>query len=278
MRQGALALIGVAALVMACTPSGAQSESGASSEDASARPMPTSGGAARTVQAELLVEQLENGQNKAIADYHETVRRCQAAGWQVKPLTEDQVSRLGTRRIELAVDADHRLVRGTRWDWKVPPHQLEALCLFEFVEEVREDYADRKIIGYTGDEDSPQWHEEPADPGDLDLAIDEVDFSSEEAIGWRRETDSQVSGQHCTWWRGPADQRVCMWTQGLALGFSPAPSGFCMTESADAMLAALPLQQEPVKGSGCRITTQRIQTAGALSPASFQIKTRGGIR
>ncbi|RMH93819.1 hypothetical protein EBB59_04015 [Lysobacter pythonis] len=228
------------------------------------------------MQAKLILEQLEKGRNPVIASYHEAVSRCQQAGWAVKPLNEAQVAKLGTRRIELAVDAGHRLARSTEWNWSSPNEPHDALCQFEFVEKVREDYTDERIIGYTSDEADAHWQEAPADPSDLEVAITEVDYSADQATGWQQETASQVAGQACTWWRNSSGERVCMWTAGLSLGFAPNPSPLCVTEPAEAFLKGLPLGQEPANGTGCRITVESINVGAPLSPAVLALKTRGG--
>lgn len=265
----------LALVAVACAPSGGQADDrgapGQNEGPSSARP-----GQAKSVQVELRMEQLENGANPAIASYREAVKRCSEAGWPIKPLSDGQVAKLGTRRIELAVDAGHRLARGTEWRWKSPGEPHDALCQFEFVETVREDYADGRIIGYTGDGETAGWQEEAGDPGDLDVAITEVDYSADEALGWRKETVSQTAGQACTWWRNAQGERVCMWTTGLALGFSPNPAPRCVTDPAEAFLHGLPMSQVPANGTGCRITTQSISVGAALSPAALSLKTRGG--
>lgn len=265
----------MALVVVACSPSGGQADDRVAPDPGAGRPAAPAG-QAKSVQAELLMEQLENGANPVIASYREAVRRCGEAGWPIKPLSDDQVAKLGTRRIELAVDAGHRLARGTEWRWKSPGEPHEALCQFEFVESVREDYADGRVIGYTGDDESARWQEEPGDPADLEVAITEVDYAADEALGWRRETMSQTAGQACTWWRNTQGERVCMWTSGLGLGFAPNPSPRCVTDPAEAFLKGLPLSQQPGNGTGCRITTKSMSVGAALSPAALVLKTRGG--
>lgn len=232
-------------------------------------------GGDQAVQATLVFERIENGVNPVIANYHQTVQICTDAGFPLKPLSKDQVDRLGTRRYEIAADAGHRLARTTAWAWRSPTDQPNGLCLFEFVETVREDYTDAEVMGAT-DEDG-LWQQTPSDPSFLDVAIDAAAEDAQPDVGdWRRNGTARVAGQPCQRWRHANGSELCMWNGGRALGFSAQPGQVGVTSPDNVMLSGLPLMQTPgpeQMGSG-RITTLQISVSGGLEPSALQPRTR----
>ena len=232
-------------------------------------------GGDQAVQATLVFEQIENGVNPVIANYQHAVQVCTEAGFPLKPLRQDQIDRLGTRSYEIAVDAGHRLARTTAWTWRSPTDHPSSLCLFEFVEAVREDYTDAEVMGAT-DKDG-LWQQTPSDPSFLDVAIDAAAEDAQPDLGaWQRQGNAQVAGQPCQRWRHANGGEICMWSGGRALGFSAQPGEVSVTSPDNVMLDGLPLMQTPgpeQTGSG-RITTLRISVSGGLEPSALQPRTR----
>ncbi|GHA86489.1 hypothetical protein [Cognatilysobacter bugurensis] len=212
------------------------------------------------------IEQRVAGQNPMQESYRQTEARCREAGWPVRPLTSAQMSKLGTQKLELMLDADHRLARTTRWEWVPQDSVLEHLCLFRFVENVDEAYMDRRISGGTSD---GMWQEGPTAPEDLDVIAIEDDRASESLriaaqTGWTEAGVRKAAGQACRVMKS-ATVEVCMWTAGRAWGMDELPVLMSQTMAADPAPGGLTLEQVPLNGTGERVSTELFTVGKPLS-------------
>lgn len=267
---------GLSLLLSACgAPDDRQQDGAADDSPAEAKPagMPV-------IRATLMLEMLDHGRNTAQVNYHKTVEICRAAGAPVKPLAKEQIAKLDTGRIELAVDADHRLVRETTWTW-TSPLTPGSLCLFDFQEHVAESFVDARVTGWTGDESDPGWHEMPSQPDALQVYPIAADQDAEEdavsrQLGWQLQGAGRELGQACKRWRDRQTE-ACVWSGGTAWGFSTQPNQYvgCFTADFGEFVTALPLRVEPLQGNGCRIRLQSMRVGtGALAPEELRPRTK----
>lgn len=260
---------GIAGLIAGCGPS-AEEPSGAvvSPDTGASAPV----GAIPALRARLRLESLRDGRNADQDDYEEAIGICEQAGFPIKALTGEQVARLGTAVVELMSDGERRLSRQTRWVRRSGASP-DGMCLFEFEEVVSERYMDARTSGWS-DGDGTGWQEVPISPEDFHARP--VDAGEDAAIarelGWTHLGPSEVAGQPCEKWTN-AREEVCLWSGGLAAGYSNAPSGQagCFSTSFERFEAAIPLQAEPVDGTGCRIRVDSIEVGEGTLPAADMI-------
>ncbi|MFC0676557.1 hypothetical protein ACFFGH_01660 [Lysobacter korlensis] len=234
------------------------------------------------VSVELLLEELEDGRNAPQQNYRLTESRCREAGWPVRSLSGEQIARLGTATLELSLDSNRRLARETRWSWTSPGKQLEDLCLFEFREQVVENYIDRQVTGHSGDEFTPGWQQEPVTADEFELLpIDAAQAAEGHAIaaqaGWQDQGAMSVAGQPCNRWSKDGVS-VCMWAEGARMGLSTDPVVHSASTMPDNSPSGIVLAQEPANGNGTRVTTRRFTAGESLPPSAFVpvTRSRGG--
>jgi hypothetical protein len=206
------------------------------------------------IHATWLWEQVTGGKNLAREAYAMRMENCKAAGWPVKELTPDEITKLDTGKVELWVDARGAYGRETAWKLGVMDKSAalndKGVCLAKLEEEIVEgddDYRDR---------DAPD-----AAPGGV-----EQDAQAK-ALGFQRISESQVKGQPCTRWRSN-DHEVCEWSGGRAWGFDDGPARpGCATQGPMDYLNPMPLEAKPAEGaSGCTVRLQSMTVSKGQLP------------
>lgn len=220
-----------------------------------------------SIRATLRLEQLSGGKRNAQETYLKSLARCQQAGWPVQPLSEDQVERLDTGKVEVLFDAAHRLVRQTSWEWRLPENAGRA-CPFEFKERISELYMDAQVTGHSGDEAEPGWQESPTEEGALDIYPVEADDHAGQS-GWQAAGIAQEGAQACKRWHNQAED-ACMWSGGTRWGFDDGPASLasCFGPSPERFLSQLPLRVVSLDGNGCQVRVESLAVAEGRLPAN----------
>lgn len=134
-----------------------------------------------------------DGDPDAIRSYRESVRACQAAGIQVKPLAQSDIEKLGKSHYERWMDERRAVVVTRSWELaSAPGDSLAASCQFSL--------AERK----TADGLDSSWEIHPADAQAL-ASIHQENI----AAGWTREGRKTVLGQPCVAWV-KGGNRLCL--------------------------------------------------------------------
>lgn len=220
-----------------------------------------------SIRATLRLEQLSRGKRNAQETYLKSLAHCQQAGWPVQPLSEDQVERLDTGKVEVLFDAAHRLVRQTSWEWRLPENPGRA-CPFEFKERISELYMDAQVTGHSGDEAEPGWQESPTEEGALDIYPVEADDRAGRG-GWQAAGVAQEGAHACKLWRNQTED-ACMWSGGTRWGFDDGPASLasCFGPSPERFLSQLPLRVVSLDGNGCQVRVESLVVAEGRLPAS----------
>lgn len=234
--------------------------------DAAADRAPTAAGGTSDmppVQVDQVVELVADGRNLRRQAYGDALQACREAGFQTRPLSEDDVARIGTSRYRLWFSSDLEAIRREDWDFGMADGAGAGSCLFEVTYSGTQDtWEQGRHVAV--DLESGQSSDEALEPDALARQPAEASAASDEP-GVTGPADRQVAGQPCKEWINQSlDTRQCVWSGGAPWGFHDGPEhGY--KASRDFII----LEQEPLGGNGTRVTTRSMSAGKAFDPAQL---------
>jgi len=198
-----------------------------------------------SIYVDSRLERLLHGVNVLQNGYQTMLETCQAAGLPTSALSGEEVSLLGTTRLQRWFEADAFAFREETWTFHIAGQQRDQMCQFSLAYEGRHGYADRQDY-LLKDLESGEVESRPfADP----------DIFDRNSLEGRQVTGESVAaaGQSCMR-HEQLPFEVCIWNAGEAWGFRASP-GLIDTSGIRQMNSRLVLVQEPVTGTGMRMVT-----------------------
>lgn len=263
-----------AALALATALCGCGDGEGAPA-DVRQQPGPLSNGMP-PIYVDLVEEELYKGENSEKRNYRGHLKLCQEAGFPTTPLSAKQIEPLGTTRLQHWLEQGRDIMRSETWTFRFGEEGI-GTCHFRLVRTANQSYDDALTSSVTDLETGEVTSNTPAAHIVERLAI-EYDGSLEEIAAKDQlapPTTRTVAGAECTQWTDPKffGRTICLWSAGRAWGFDDtgAESG-CGTNHKNRIV----LSEEPLSGSGCRITTRRFSVGQPISPDAYQIPPATG--
>lgn len=267
LRSGALGLI---ALVCGCGD-------GVSAPGNGGQESPVNAGSSMPpIYADLLEEELYKGQNSEKRDYQGHLKRCQDAGFPTTPLTPEQVEQLGTTRVQMWFEQGREIIRSETWVFRVGEEGI-GTCHFQLIRSGNQSYNDAQVSRVT-DLESGEVSSEPPQAYMVNRVAIEVEgglaqIASKENLAVP--ASRTLAGVQCTQWTDPRffGRTICLWAGGRAWGFDDTDSSSGCGANHTYRIV---LSEEPLSGSGCRITARRFTVGRPISPDEYQLAPATG--
>lgn len=230
-------------------------------------------GAMPAIYVDSQVEFFGGGNNTERDSYLRTVEACRKGGMAPGELSDEDVARLGTGRLQRWYLPDAFAYRWERWGYYAVGGSPSGLCQFRlstqgahhFITGDAHSAIDLKTGKAFSDPDSYRFFfpREPVDTADGIAALT-VEARGESRVPDR---DRQVAGQPCEHFvRGYVD--ACDWSGGKQWGFDTKPHGLAV-DNVRSLATRITLEQEPVDGNGMRVTTPVFQLGAVFDESDM---------
>lgn len=228
------------------------------------------------IYVDLVEEELHKGENSEKRNYRGHLKRCQDAGFPTTPLSPEQVQPLGTTRVQQWFEPGREIVRSETWVFRVGEEGI-GTCHFKLIRSGSQGYNDAQTSQVTDFETGEVSNETPQAYIVNRLAIEPDDGLAQiaEKEGLAPPTTRTVAGAQCTQWTDPRffGRTICLWSGGRAWGFGDTdPASGCGMHH----VYRIVLSEEPLSGSGCRITMRRFSVGRPISPDEYRLKPAPG--
>ncbi|MGQ4660764.1 hypothetical protein [Lysobacter sp. F6437] len=257
---------GVLMLLAACGADGADpGDSTAAGADAG---VPASTGSMPPIYIDQQIEILDDGRNQLRRNYEFALQGCQEAGKLTRALTEEELAKVGTMRLQRWIKSDRAAYRREEFNYTSGSLQSGQLCEFNLTRGGVHVYLDADQTttleldtGETSRSTAPAAH-----------ILDRGVASTEEANPDSTTTPEPdaILGEPCVRREG-ADGvgSSCVWSGGSEWGFG-VPPGPLLVDNVDHLLHAIVLQQEPGPRGQHRVTTKQFIVGADFDDEAMQ--------
>lgn len=199
-----------------------------------------------TIYVDSRIERVYNGTNVLQHNYKKMLETCYAAALPTTKISDEDVSLIGVTRLQRWFDVNVFAMREESWAFQFAGESQEEMCQFSLVYDGRHIYADPNDYKVTN----------------LVTNTSEIrPFTDVEIFDRQALTDniangnvSEINGQSCIT-RTQTAHEICVWNGGRDWGFLTTPTLFDSRKIRQ-MNDRIILRQEPVQGSGTRVTTE----------------------
>lgn len=222
----------------------------------------------------IFVEQVSvmllNGQPQEVTAYQDNLRRCQADGTPIVPLSADAQARLGRRLIQTWEAPQQFSQRIQEW------HQrLDGLCQFSLMHRDQVTIQTADHHRYTLDNTTGQGHAGMVNPSpdrpaqtyeDLELSSTAID------AGWVKPTrQPPLVGHTCLLWQSPTKAQMCVWDEGMAYGYSASAQGHMAGDGTPVPMGPIVMWQKPADGMGWEVRVTKLIVGEAIPESVFKL-------
>lgn len=199
--------------------------------------------------------------------YKDLLSVCQEEGVPIKALSQKDLERLGTIRLQRWLDESKTAYRLEAWDYQLAEPQQSPHCHFELVSRGR--HVLIKEAGLRGIrlEDNQSYEMAPLSNIDASLLL----RSSARKDTSLTDQSHEVAGQPCV--KTAIDGTViCTWSGGVEWGFEPRSEGMesVLTAHQYVLFRAIILQQDSAINAVDKITTNTFSLGQPLDEAAMQ--------
>lgn len=222
-----------------------------------------------SIYVDIKEEDLVDGKNPGKESYLQTLKLCREAGAAVRELSSEQVQKIGTWRRQRWYSQDFRAMRDERWTYEFEEDSPPDTCYFT-LDQLGEHYYTDGSTRVSTDLATGITSRQPELPDALYRMAATGDISN--SPDHSGPTTRQVAGQQCLEWTSLPDgyatgTRICLWSEGRAWGFAALPTQY--SYCANPKPSVIVLSEEPLSGTGCRISVQSMTVGKPLDPAAY---------
>jgi hypothetical protein len=224
------------------------------------------------VMPSLYIDQIifpANSQNRREL-YADLLSICKEDGIPTKPLTQEELDRLGTIRLQRWIDAERTAYRLESWDYQMAEPQQPPHCAFHLISRGEHVLIERQGLRGMRLDDNTAYQQTDLSNADAGLLLR---TPARETV---KENDvlQRVAGQPCveTAVAGAEEAVVCTWSGGVEWGFEPRSAGVNSVIDTHyyELFRSIILQQAPAEHSLDKVTTVTFKMGDGLDETIMQ--------
>ncbi len=248
-------------LLAACSQGGGEAQA-QTAETTSTATMPS-------IHLVQTVVMLEGGAPQEETVYRQALATCQHSGMATKAIPDDQVARIGRRRIESWLGSDRQARHTESW------HQdMASACQFVMRHEDHMEINQADGRAYDLDLDARTGQVQSTGPAQAPVPVDGDDGKLDDAsrqAGWSVPGKDQNNGQSCLIWKSPAGDQACVWSGGGKWGFSADGKALAGSDGQPGSGGAIVLWAKPARGTGWQVDTEQMSVGQPMDEQPFKV-------
>lgn len=263
-------LVGVLALLAACGADGDPGDRTIADTDTGRA---ASTGSMPPIYVDQQIEILDDGRNQLRRNYEFALQGCQEAGRLTRALTEEELAKVGTMRLQRWIKSDRAAYRREEFNYTSGSLQSGQLCEFNLTLGGVHVYLDgdqttrvELDTGETTRSAAPAAHVLARGVS----SVEEGDAGTATGAATATPEPDAILGEPCVRREG-ADGvgSSCVWSGGAEWGFG-VPPGPLLVDNVDHLLHAIVLQQEPGPRGQHRVTTRQFIVGADFDDEAMQ--------
>lgn len=265
-----LATLAVALLVAGCTPD-ASGDPQPGSEQVAGLAGAGTGGEVPPVYVDSIVQPLVEGKNTARENYQVRVETCHEAGLPTTALTDEEVQKLGTTRLQQWLSPERVAIRAEEWVLGTGELLRGEHCRFFLASRGAHKYYNAEGVTTIRFNTGEVEHGPPLNDwqsrGEVHQYGDSLREANERDFG--PPVQRVVAGQPCDEWAMEYGT-ICVWTGGQQWGFTSRPLGMLQINHYTHLMNRVVLAQEPSFPAMNRVELQELRIGQPLDDAQMQ--------